>query len=66
MLTNYNLIGGIMPRFNKKGPDGEGPRTGRGAGDCKPSSNKDQRNSLPARLGRRAMERIRRPLRRKS
>jgi hypothetical protein len=25
-----------LPRFDKTGPEGKGPRTGRGMGDCKP------------------------------
>jgi len=25
-----------MPRGDKTGPDGEGPKTGRGLGDCEP------------------------------
>ncbi len=49
-----------MPRFNKKGPDGEGPRTGRGQGDCPPNK-KVSRESLPRRLGRKALGRFRNP-----
>jgi len=30
-----------MPRGDKTGPDGEGPKTGRGLGDCEP------RNRIP-------------------
>jgi len=28
-----------MPRGDRTGPDGAGPRTGRGLGDCLPTSN---------------------------
>jgi hypothetical protein len=30
-----------MPRFDKTGPEGSGPRTGRGKGGCSPDSNGD-------------------------
>lgn len=30
-----------MPGGNRTGPQGEGPRTGRGLGDCKPKKDKD-------------------------
>lgn len=40
-----------MPRFDKTGPDGKGPRTGRGQGDCPPDS-RAKPDSLPRRLGR--------------
>ena len=46
-----------MPRYDKTGPDGKGPRTGRGQGDCPP--NKNSRESLPRRLGRKARGRFR-------
>lgn len=29
----------IMPRFDRTGPNGEGPRTGRGLGDCPTNQN---------------------------
>jgi|SaaInlV_200m_DNA_3_1039701.scaffolds.fasta_scaffold00543_10 hypothetical protein len=32
----------IMPRFDKTGPQGMGPRTGKGLGQCISSSNKKQ------------------------
>lgn len=47
-----------MPRYNGTGPDGRGPRTGRGQGDC-PPNNKTKTDSLPRRLGRRALGRLR-------
>lgn len=31
-----------MPRGDKTGPRGEGPRTGRGLGECKPSTTEGQ------------------------
>jgi len=36
-----------MPRFDKTGPQGKGPKTGRGQGDCddkKPSQSKPDQN----------------------
>lgn len=32
----------IMPRFDKTGPRGEGPRTGRQMGDCEPKTNENE------------------------
>ena len=31
-----------MSNRDGKGPDGKGPRTGRGAGDCKPDTKKGE------------------------
>jgi len=39
-----------MPNFDGSGPMGEGPKTGRGAGDC--DSNKSAQYSSRPRLGR--------------
>lgn len=40
-----------MPRYDKTGPDGKGPRTGRGEGDCPPDK-KNQRPRNPGALRR--------------
>jgi hypothetical protein len=49
-----------MPRFDKTGPDGKGPLTGRGLGKCNPNNkntenidttNFGQRNGKGRRLG---------------
>jgi hypothetical protein len=54
-----------MPGFNRKGPQGEGPRTGRGFGKCNPksgvSSENDESNEFFGRKGRgirRGMKRL--------
>ena len=43
-----------MPRFDKTGPEGKGPRTGRGLGVCAPDEKTDATNpKLPTRgIGR--------------
>ncbi|MDD4234688.1 MAG: DUF5320 domain-containing protein [Bacteroidales bacterium] len=47
-----------MAGFNRKGPLGEGPMTGRGLGRCNPKSEIDENeiktDERPLRLGRRA------------
>ncbi len=46
-----------MPGFNRTGPKGEGPRTGRGLGKCNPETKDDQftDDNRPARRGQRFM-----------
>ena len=39
---HYILIFNIMPNFDKTGPEGKGPMTGRGAGPCNPKTPKGQ------------------------
>ena len=43
-----------MPGLNHKGPDGEGPKTGRGLGNCNPKSDtvNETEELNPRRLGR--------------
>lgn len=36
-----------MPRFDGKGPRGEGPRTGRGLGNCPESKTNDPKTTRP-------------------
>lgn len=36
-----------MPGFDHTGPNGDGPRTGRGLGDCKPNDNSSSNNDRP-------------------
>lgn len=36
-----------MPRFDGKGPRGEGPRTGRGLGNCSDSKINDSKTTRP-------------------
>lgn len=43
-----------MPGYDGKGPDGQGPRTGRGLGGCKPSQGK---KTAPAKRPRRGQGR---------
>lgn len=31
-----------MPRLDKTGPEGKGPKTGRGLGDCNKNANEDR------------------------
>lgn len=38
-----------MPRFDRTGPEGKGPRTGRGLGDCPPSEKETDNNTFPRR-----------------
>lgn len=38
-----------MPNFDGTGPRGEGPKTGRGQGDCQGKPTKDDNNSSPQR-----------------
>ena len=41
-----------MPRFDRTGPEGKGPLTGRGLGNCSDKESKDlQRNFFGQRLG---------------
>ena len=39
-----------MPNYDRSGPSGKGPRTGRGLGDCFPNLGESSNNSRP-RLG---------------
>lgn len=39
----YILTLNIMPDFDKTGPEGKGPMTGRGAGPCNPKPNSAKR-----------------------
>lgn len=41
-----------MPRGDKTGPEGKGPKTGRGMGDCKKSSNQSTSSIRGTGLGR--------------
>jgi hypothetical protein len=45
-----------MPRFDSTGPEGNGSRTGRGLGKCKPNSqqSESQNNPEDVPMGRRA------------
>ena len=36
-----------MPRGDATGPDGNGPQTGRGLGNCKPTQGQQQGQSFP-------------------
>lgn len=41
-----------MPQFDGTGPQGQGPKTGRGVGDCeekKENNSQDSENNLPPR-----------------
>jgi hypothetical protein len=40
-----------MPRFDKTGPEGKGPMTGRGLGPCNPENKEDNTSNFPG-LGR--------------
>jgi hypothetical protein len=42
-----------MPQLNGTGPDGKGPKTGRGLGQCKEHSPEDLQNSLGKGQGKR-------------
>jgi hypothetical protein len=42
-----------MPQINGKGPDGTGPKTGRGLGLCKNDSSNKERGELGKGLGMR-------------
>lgn len=45
-----------MPRMDGSGPEGKGPKTGRGLGNCNTEKNEDQ--FLGLRLGRRRRRRL--------
>lgn len=42
-----------MPQINGTGPEGKGPKTGRGLGRCKQNSSEDEKNKLGKGLGKR-------------
>jgi hypothetical protein len=42
-----------MPRMNGTGPEGEGPKTGRGLGKCKKTSPEEISEKIGKRLGKR-------------
>ena len=42
-----------MPRLNGTGPDGKGPRTGRGLGRCKEKLDKEDKSKLGKGQGKR-------------
>jgi len=42
-----------MPKMNGSGPEGKGPKTGRGLGNCKKKSSKEEINKLGKGLGMR-------------
>jgi len=42
-----------MPQINGTGPEGKGPKTGRGLGKCKKNSSKEEINKLGKGLGMR-------------
>lgn len=42
-----------MPQINGTGPDGKGPKTGRGLGECKKNSSEEEKNKLGKGLGKR-------------
>lgn len=44
--ANFSIRRFDMPRRDGTGPDGQGPRTGRGAGNCPPKT-KDQSTVYP-------------------
>lgn len=41
----------IMPRFDQKGPENKGPRTGRGLGKCNGNNNADNSREGSERFG---------------
>lgn len=41
-----------MPRFDKTGPEGQGPMTGRRKGQCASNSDTENKNESTARPGR--------------
>jgi hypothetical protein len=42
-----------MPKMNGTGPDGKGPKTGRGLGRCKKDLSNDEKSKLGKGLGKR-------------
>lgn len=40
-----------MPRMNHTGPEGQGPKTGRGLGKCKKNSSKEEINKSGKGMG---------------
>jgi len=48
-FINYDYLFVSMPQRNKTGPEGKGPRTGRGKGTCKPSSSQPKNVSKSTR-----------------
>jgi len=42
-----------MPKMNGTGPDGQGPRTGRGLGKCKDVSGNEQEKKIGKGMGKR-------------
>jgi len=41
-----------MPRFDGTGPEGKGPRTGRGLGNCPKEKDQEKTSSVMSRNGR--------------
>ena len=48
-----------MPNLDKTGPEGKGPRTGRGLGNCGPTDKKNEeiKHPLPPRVASRGLGR---------